>query len=99
MFTFEPQFLVDFEMANHYVSTFPTSQFVQTLTVQLSTPEARYLLRDHEYTVARGELTDSRMIKDADLLKVLSEIFGLEFPIGTQFQSQAQRLETLLGAA
>jgi N-hydroxyarylamine O-acetyltransferase len=98
-FTLEPQFLVDFEMANHYVSTFPASPFVQTLTVQLSTPEARYLVRDHEYTVSRGQLTDSRMIKDEDLLKILSEIFGLEFPIGTQFQSQAQRLETLLGAA
>jgi len=97
-FALEPQFLVDFEMANHYVSTFPTSRFVQAATVQLSTPEARYLLRDYEYTVARGKCTDSHIIRDEDLLKVLAEVFGLEFPIGTRFQSQAQRLETFLGA-
>jgi N-hydroxyarylamine O-acetyltransferase len=97
-FTVERQFLVDFEMANHYVSTFPASRFVQTLTVQLPTPGARYLLHGYEYRVVRGSVTESRMINDEDLLQTLTEIFGLKFPMGTRFQSQVPRLERLLGA-
>ena len=96
-FTTERQFLVDFEMANHYVSTFPTSRFVQTLTVQLPTPGARYLLQGYEYRVVRGSVTESQMINDEDLLQALTEIFGLNFPMGTRFQSQVPRLERLLG--
>ena len=34
-FTFEPQFPVDYEMANHFTSTHPSSPFTRTLTVQL----------------------------------------------------------------
>ena len=96
-FTVERQFLVDYEMANHYVSTFPASRFVQTLTVQLPTPGARYLLQGCEYQVLRGSVTESRMIKDDNLLQTLAESFGLKFPAGTRFRSQVPRLERLLG--
>jgi N-hydroxyarylamine O-acetyltransferase len=54
-FTLEPHYLIDFEMANHYVSTHPSSRFVQTLTVQRSTPEARYILRNRELSVDYGD--------------------------------------------
>jgi N-hydroxyarylamine O-acetyltransferase len=95
-FTTERQFLVDFEMANHYVSTFPSSRFVQTLTVQLPTPEARYFLQGDQYRVERGLVTESQKIHGEDLLRALREIFGLNFPMGTRFQSQVPRLERLL---
>ena len=37
---------IDFEMANWYTSTWPESGFVQTMTAQRATPEARYTLRN-----------------------------------------------------
>lgn len=85
-FSLEPQHLADFEMANYYVSTHPESRFVQTLTAQLPTPEARFLLRNREFTVDRGDTAQSRVLADDDeLLTVLAETFGLGFPPGTRF--------------
>ncbi len=87
-FTLEPQFDVDFEMANYYVSTNPSSRFVQTLTAQLATPEARYMLRNRELIVLRGNTENVRTIEqDEELLHVLADTFHLEFPPGTQFRS------------
>ena len=85
-FTLEPQEDADLEMANFYVSTHPESRFVQTLTAQLLTPEAKYLLRNRELTVDDGTRSTSRMLEDDDeLLAVLAETFGLPFPAGTRF--------------
>jgi N-hydroxyarylamine O-acetyltransferase len=87
-FTQEPQFPVDFEVANYYVSTHPDSHFTQTLTAQLSTPEARFILRDREFIEDRGDDQISSTIEnDEELLAVLSEIFGLEFSSGTRFST------------
>jgi N-hydroxyarylamine O-acetyltransferase len=85
-FTMEPQHPVDFEIANHYVSTHPLSRFTQNLVVQLPTPSARYALVNREFTIDRGEEVSSRTISDdEELLRVLAESFGLEFPQGTRF--------------
>lgn len=85
-FSLEPQQLADYEVANHYSSTHPDSRFVQTLTVQLPTPDARYTLRNREFIVDRGETVTSRMLRDDDeLLDVLAGTFGLRFPAGTRF--------------
>lgn len=87
-FTLEPQLAVDYEIANHYVSTHPRSRFVQTLTVQLPHPERRLILRDRELVEDRGASVSlgSRTLADADeLLQALHEEFGLDFPPGTHF--------------
>jgi N-hydroxyarylamine O-acetyltransferase len=89
-FTLEPQFPVDFEVANYYVSTHPDSRFTQTLTVQRSTPEGRYILRDREFTVVRDEVVNSHPVKDEEeLLSLLAGTFGLEFPSETRFRVPA----------
>jgi N-hydroxyarylamine O-acetyltransferase len=88
-FTQEPQHPVDFEVANYYVSTHPESYFRRTLTAQLPTPEARYILRNRELTVARGDEVTSRTLRDDELLGVLAETFGLAFPPGTRFRTPA----------
>jgi N-hydroxyarylamine O-acetyltransferase len=79
-FTLEPQHLVDYEMANHYVSTHPSSRFVQTLTVQRSTPQERYVLRDYDFTLTRLDGTTTRTLTEEERLRVLAETFGLDFP-------------------
>jgi N-hydroxyarylamine O-acetyltransferase len=88
-FTLEPQLPVDFEVANYYVSTHPDSRFTKTLTVQLSTPEARYILRDNEFIEVRGDAEITSTIEnDEELLAVLREIFGLDFSSGARFASE-----------
>jgi N-hydroxyarylamine O-acetyltransferase len=85
-FTLEPQLAVDYEIANHYVSTHPRSRFVQKLTVQLPHPERRMILRDRALEEDRGAGVSSRVLADdAELLQVLRQKFGLDFPPGTRF--------------
>ncbi len=85
-FSLEPQLAIDFEPANHYTATHPDSRFVRTLTVQLPTPEVRYMLRNREFMLDRGATFTRRVLADDDeLLAVLAETFGLRFPAGTRF--------------
>lgn len=85
-FSLEPQLAVDFEPANHYTATHPDSRFVRTLTVQLPTPEVRYMLRNREFVLDRGGTVTHRTLADNDeLLAVLAQTFGLRFPAGTRF--------------
>ena len=85
-FTLEPQYAVDYEMANHYTSTWPGSKFVQTLTAQRSWPEGRSILRNRDLTVREGGSVRTETIRDPDhLLQVLEREFGLSFPAGTRF--------------
>ena len=87
-FTLEPQFPIDYEMANWFTSTHPDSIFVQLLLVQTPRPETRYLLRNREFTVEHaGGGAETRTINDGeDLLAFLAETFGLVFPTDTRFR-------------
>lgn len=86
-FSLEPQHAVDYEIANHYMSTHPSSRFVQTLTVQLPGPEKRMILRNRELIEDRGEVVAQRALTDDDeLLQILQQTFGLCFPPGTRFR-------------
>ena len=89
-FTLEPQLPVDFEVANHYVSTHPQSRFVQTLTAQRTGPEERRTLVNRELAIERASGTERRTLADDDeLLALLAECFGLRFPAGTRFRVPA----------
>lgn len=90
-FTLEPHYPVDVELANHYTSTHPASRFLQVVTAQRSTPEARYALRDREFIVERGPDVRKRTLDDEELLSVLAETFGLYLPTGTRFRCLAGR--------
>jgi N-hydroxyarylamine O-acetyltransferase len=72
---------------NHFTSTFPTSPFRSMPIAQRPSPEARYILRGRELTVVDGKTQTTRTIADDELLDVLRETFGLEFPAGTLFPS------------
>lgn len=84
----EPAHPIDRIVANHYTSTHPESRFVTTLTAQLPTPAGRHVLRNRTYSVVRGGTTEVREVQDPeDLLGLLREVFGLEFPAGTRFRN------------
>jgi N-hydroxyarylamine O-acetyltransferase len=84
-FTLERQELVDYEVANYYVSTHPDSPFTRSLVAQRPTPEARYLLRNRELTVETAAGGETRNVSDAELPNVLARLFGLTVPDGTTF--------------
>ena len=86
-FTLEPQYGIDYEVANHYVSTHPDSAFTRGIIVQRPTAEARYSLVNLDFSVDRGAAVTTQTLADpAELLQVLEETFGLVFPAGTHFR-------------
>ena len=84
-FTLEPYERVDYEVANHYTSTYPTSPFRLMPIAQRPSPEARYILRDREMTTDTGDRVTIRAVSDEELLDVLRATFGLDLPDGTTF--------------
>jgi N-hydroxyarylamine O-acetyltransferase len=88
-FTLEPHYPADYEMANHYTSTHPSSHFVQAPIAQRPAPEVRRMLHDRTYSEHRGEAVSERTLAgDDELLDVLAGEFGLHFPKGTRFRAR-----------
>jgi N-hydroxyarylamine O-acetyltransferase len=68
----------DYEMANWFTSTHPTSHFRSTFLVALTRPEARYGLLHNRLTVRPVGGEPTREILDAaGIERVLVEVFGL----------------------
>ena len=68
----------DYEMANWFTSTHPTSHFRQNLIAARTTPDARYNLAFNRLTTrpVDGEVTRERL-DEAGLERVLKDVFGL----------------------
>jgi N-hydroxyarylamine O-acetyltransferase len=86
-FTFEPQYPVDDEMANHFASTHPSSPFTRTLTAQLCAPERSLILRGRKLIEETPTGETASRVRDDELLDVLAERFTLSFPPGTRFDA------------
>jgi N-hydroxyarylamine O-acetyltransferase len=85
-FTLEPQHPVDFEVANHFTSTWPQSHFVTSMTVQRTWPERRAILRNRDLVVREaGAVSREEILDPAHLLRVLDRVFDLRFPPETRF--------------
>ena len=86
-FTLEEQHPVDYEVANWFTSTHPSSRFVQNLVVSRAGREGkRSALFNRELVVRKGALAERQTIETPDqLLAVLATTFGLQFPAGTRF--------------
>lgn len=84
LYAFEPvaRFPVDFEMANHYTSTYPESRFLKTLTAQLPGPDVRRILRNLAYVELRGDQADGRELSPEELSPTLRNVFGIMVPEG-----------------
>ena len=90
LYAFVPQSRepIDFVVANWFTSTHPESRFVQTLTVQQPTPEARFILRNKMFVIDRGGQEETRELKTREeLIHILDRTFGLSFPIDSPFRN------------
>jgi N-hydroxyarylamine O-acetyltransferase len=85
-FTEEPQLPVDFEVGNHYTSTWPRSPFVTKVVVQRSGVDERWMMIEDELRVERPDGSERWPVSSPEeRLSILAERFGLEFPAGTRF--------------
>ena len=74
----EPQFAIDYELANWFTATHPNSPFMRNLMVTRVTPQARYALLDNRLTVRTHDgKVEQRTLDAAQLERTLAEVFGL----------------------
>jgi N-hydroxyarylamine O-acetyltransferase len=86
-FTREPQYPIDFEVANHYTSTHPASRFVAGPIAARTTERGRLTYARGELVHRTGETVEKTAITTGDeLLATLATRFGLDFPPGTRFR-------------
>ncbi len=78
---------IDFEMANWYTCTWPESGFVQTMTAQRATPDARYTLRNYTLTEDSRDASFVRTLRRDEIVPVLRGVFGLDVPDGATFRA------------
>jgi len=93
-FDLQEQAPIDYQVANYYVSTWPTSHFVQSLIAARATPEGRYGLRNNRLSVHRvtGE-SQQRVFGSAEEVSMaLHDLFGITVPDERAFAGALKRL-------
>ena len=79
--TLEPQLPIDFELANHWVSTSPASVFVNRLMLRALTPGGRTSVMNRDVTVCARRATEKYQLADRRALRaLLGEHFGFDLP-------------------
>lgn len=88
--TLEEDFQVDFAMANHYVSTYPTSVFVNRMMLKSITRTADVTVMNREVTLRRAGVVEKFELSDrAALHALLRENFGFDLPEVVQLRVPA----------
>ncbi len=82
-----PALPVDFEVANHYVSTHPQSIFVTTLTVQRNLGATRHIIRGRTHTRLGVDPEVVEGLSDDQIAELLRDPFGL--PVDPHSLTQA----------
>jgi N-hydroxyarylamine O-acetyltransferase len=72
---------IDFEVANHFTSTHPSSMFVNWILASAVTPDGRVNVMNREMTQLRGgEVATAQLPDRAALRALLAEHFGFDLP-------------------
>jgi N-hydroxyarylamine O-acetyltransferase len=91
-----PQYPVDYEVSNYYVSTHPHSRFTQNLIAARPAPQGRLALQNRDYTFyplpGQGEPQRRTLASGAEIMRVLADDFGLDV---SGLPELAARLDTL----
>jgi N-hydroxyarylamine O-acetyltransferase len=95
MFDLQEQAPVDYQVANHYVSTWPTSHFVTSLIAARATADGRYGLRNNRLSIHRmtGESEQRVLTSAAEISTVLKDLFGVVVPDEPAFAAKLARLD------
>jgi N-hydroxyarylamine O-acetyltransferase len=72
---------IDFEMANHFTSTHPSSPFVTRLMARAFSGDLRVGVFNRDVTIARGDKTEAFQLADrAALRELFATHFGFDLP-------------------
>jgi N-hydroxyarylamine O-acetyltransferase len=72
---------VDFDMANHYVSTYPASPFVNRILMRALNRDGRVTVMNRDVTTWRGGVAHASQLADRPALRaLLAEHFGFDLP-------------------
>jgi N-hydroxyarylamine O-acetyltransferase len=95
MFDLQEQAPVDYQVANHYVSTWTTSHFVTSLTAARATADGRYGLRNNRLSIHRmnGESEQRVLTSTAEISAVLKDLFGVVVPDEQAFAAKLAQLD------
>jgi N-hydroxyarylamine O-acetyltransferase len=95
MFDLQEQAPVDYQVANHYVSTWPTSHFVTSLIAARATADGRYGLRNNRLSIHRmnGESEQRVLTSAAEISAALKDLFGVVVPDEPAFAAKLARLD------
>jgi N-hydroxyarylamine O-acetyltransferase len=93
-FDLTPQFLVDYEVANHYLTTHPDSHFRHHLLAARSEPGRRYGLFDNQLSVHTigGASERHTLASVAELRAALTEQFRIVLPDSAELDAAFARL-------
>jgi N-hydroxyarylamine O-acetyltransferase len=79
--TLEPQLPIDFQLANHWVSTAAESPFVNRLMLRALTPEGRTSVMNRDVTILGAGKTEKYQLPDRQALRaLLGSDFGVDLP-------------------
>jgi N-hydroxyarylamine O-acetyltransferase len=94
LFDLQEQAPVDYQIANHYVSTWPTSHFVTSLIAARATADGRYGLRNNKLSIHRnnGESEQRVLSSAAEVSAVLADLFGVVVPDQAAFAARLAQL-------
>lgn len=93
-FDLQAQAAIDYEVANHYVSTYPTSHFVTSLMAARATPNGRYGLRNNRLSIhpLDGASEQRDLNSAAEIRRSLRDLFGIAVPDPDLFDATVARL-------
>jgi N-hydroxyarylamine O-acetyltransferase len=93
-FDLQAQFDVDYEVANHYMSTYPTSHFRSMLIAARPVPGARYALANNQLTTHHlGGTSERRVLANVqEVRQVLESMFGLTLPAAAELDPALARV-------
>lgn len=94
VFDLQEQAPVDYQVANHYVSTWPSSHFVQSLIAARATPDGRRGLRNNRLSIHRlAGADEQRVLGNArEVSAALRDLFGVVVPDDRAFAAALARL-------
>ncbi len=96
-FDLQEQAEIDYEVANHYVSTYPTSHFLTSLIAARALADRRYGLRNNRLSIhPRHGASEQRVLTSAaEIRTALRDLFGIAVPDVELFDATVARLNLL----
>ncbi len=96
-FTLQEQAASDYDLGNWYVSTHPTSLFVNFLMSSRPAPGVRYALRNNQLSIHRmNEGTEHRKLTTADQMRsTLIDLIKIKLPVGMAIDGLLEHIARL----